>query len=222
MEQLNLFSIPVFRFKFTNHVGLKNSIMDTLINPEIYQENTGPTNSLHLTNPNLHRQENLKPFVDFAHDCLRATMMQLGFEPLIQLTGLWATQHSTGEYHHRHSHSNSFLAGVYYLNGMPNSAGTRFFNTHRNHRQIIPARLPNQEMLISNTHTVPFIEGTLLVFPSWLEHNTEPNQSVSARHILSFNAMPVGPTNQDQFDRYNYQDISQATMISSRNERIGK
>ena len=50
------------------------------------------------------------------------------------------------------------------------------------------------------------------------KHRVAPNRldvSGSVRHVLAFNSMPVGMTTSDEFDRYNYQDISAAEMITT-------
>jgi uncharacterized protein (TIGR02466 family) len=219
MEQINLFSVPLYKFKFAEHELHKPKMMEYLNNEDVYKDNS--RGHLDFSSPNLHKLPEFEEFTKFSQDSLNEAMTALGYIPSIQLTGLWATRHRENLYHHRHSHGNSFLAGVYYLNGTTRNSGTTFFGNNRFH-QIVPARLPKTNLRIATRWSSGFEEGTLLIFPAWLEHETGVNRlnnTNSIRHILSFNSMPVGKSNTDEFDRYNYQDISEADMISSRDER---
>ncbi len=220
MEHINLFSVPIYKFRFAEHETCKSKIMNYLNNDEVYKDNS--RGHLEFTSPNLHKLPEFEEFKNFVIDSSKEVMTNLGYVPSLQLTGLWATRHREFGFHHRHSHGNSFLAGVYYLNGTSNNSGTTFFNGNRN-TQIVPARLSNRSLKIPYQWTSKFEEGTLLIFPSWLEHETSVNRlehTNSIRHILSFNIMPLGKTNSDEFDRFNYLDVSDADMISRRDDRF--
>ena len=215
MEELKLFSIPVFRFKYPSHTDFKASIMPYLWDDEVWKGAGPPNSHVEFTTPNLHKMEMFNPIKMFIQQSLEEVMENLGFEPQIQLTGMWGTRHRSNQYHHRHNHANSFLAGVYYLSGTPENSGTIFYNVHKHYTQIIPAIKTRQRLRNDWVH--PFEEGTLIIFPSWLEHSTHVNnltKTNSIRHILSFNAMPLGKTTADVFDRFNFQDVSNAEMIS--------
>ena len=223
METINLFTIPVYRFKFEEHSELKPQYMEYLNDDSVYENNTKPGATLNFTSPNLHKLPLFSRFVDFCQTSLNSVMVDLGNVPSIQITGLWGTRHLNNGGHHRHTHGNSFLGGVYYLNGSDSTAGTNFYNPNKHHQQLIPARLPNANKKILNSWTSRFREGELIIFHAWLEHDTNTNRidaTKSVRHILSFNTMPLGKTNHDEFDRFNYQNIYDADMLSNRNERI--
>jgi ectoine hydroxylase-related dioxygenase (phytanoyl-CoA dioxygenase family) len=61
---------------------------------------------------------------------------------------------------------------------------------------------------------IPFEEGSLLMFPGWLEHTTDRNRNEDPRTIIGFNVMPIGKTNIDTFDRYNYQSVEGAELVN--------
>jgi len=221
MEEIQLFSIPLYKFKYEGHTEFKESVMPYLENEDTWKDSFSPKSHIHFTTPNLHKLDMFSPIQQFMQTNLELVMENLGYEPKIQMTGMWGTRHLADQYHHRHNHGNSFLAGIYYLNGNQKSSGTTFYNVHRSYTQIIPAVKTVRKMRHDWNH--PFEEGTLLIFPSWLEHATSPNNfkiSNSIRHILSFNSMPLGPSNTDAFDRYNYQDISNAKMIEKSSEQL--
>ena len=219
MQYREIFGIPLYRNKFAGHEELKQQYVDFLKNPEIYERNSN-RDSLKLSHPNLHKEEIFKPFVEFVQTSLEDVMIDLGFVPNIELTGLWSTIHPKGGFHHRHTHFNSFLAGVYYLSGGDKCGGTTFLNVNHYHNLIYPARLRDVPSKFKNQFESTFDEGNMVIFPAWLPHTTPLNNNDEDRIVLAFNAMPVGKTTQDTYDRYNFQSIQDAEMISYNDERI--
>jgi uncharacterized protein (TIGR02466 family) len=221
MEELNLFSTPIWKFKFQDHTLYKDKMMSYLNNPDVYKDNTR-NSRLYFTGPNLDKLEEFSELKNFIHESLKQVMINLGCEPSIQFTGMWSTKHEDSGYHHRHSHSNSFLTGVYYLSGTNANSGTIFYNNNRYNRVIMPARLKGvSEKKMLSSHSNPFEEGTLVIFPAWLEHDTyinNINRTNSVRHIVSFNTMPLGMTNQDEFDRWSYPDGRDHPLVNKRTD----
>jgi len=210
LQMRQIFGIPIFRKKFDLHDAFKEQALVYLKDKENFRKYTSRP-SLLFTSSNLHKEEVFKPYSEFFIHSLKEVMESIGFEPDIALTGMWGTVHPNNGYHHRHTHYNSFLAGVFYFDGNEQCAGTTFFNTNVQHNIIVPKlkdRRPHASMI---EYTVPFEEGTLVIFPAWLPHHTAHNnlsRTNSYRKILSFNSMPVGATNNDLFDRYSYSDVS--------------
>jgi len=224
MERIELFSIPIYKFKFEQHDELKDPLLSYIKRRESFINNTR-VETLMFTHPNLHKEELFKPFVDFANESLQSVMDDLGYIPSIEMTGLWGTHQQDGGRHHAHIHANSFLGGVYYLEGNEKTPGTNFYNTHQYFNLMRPA-INGKPQYFKYNHKTKFEEGILYIFPAWLQHNTDPNivgRTQSFRTILSFNAMPVGKTNTDEFDRYNYQSVKDVDMINSMHEikRVG-
>ncbi len=221
MECVNAFTIPIYKFKFADHQRYKPKFMEYLLDESVFKENTVPGSNLKFTSPNLDMNELFQPFVSFACENVSRVMNELGYKPDIQMTGLWATKQVDNGGHHRHSHGNSFLAGVYYLHGNITNVGTTFHAPY-NHTQIVPAKNGNP-LVLAKSRTTFFEEGTLYIFPAWLEHGTGLNrmsQTQSERYILSFNTLPVGMTNHDPFDRYNYIGVMREDMVQTRKETI--
>ena len=107
-----------------------------------------------------------------------------GFE----ITACWATVLAQGATHKIHSHPNNFLSGVYYVRTQP-GADTINFQDPRRQTGII--RPPVVELTANNTDqvVVKVRNGTLLMFPSFLEHSVDANMSVEERVSISFNVM---------------------------------
>ncbi len=105
-----------------------------------------------------------------------------------ELTGLWLNVAARGGAVRVHNHPNNFLSGVYYVQ-VHNGANTINFHDPRPQTAIV--RPPVTELTGYNTDqvVVPVEEGTLLIFPAWLLHSVDPNQSDRLRISMSFNAM---------------------------------
>jgi len=211
----NLFGIPIYKSRFKHHSVLKPKWLEYLANKENFRKNTR-NNRLLFTTPNIHKEEIFEPLKDFVLDSLQQVMKDNGFIPNINLTGMWATVHPDGGYHHRHHHHNAYWAGVYYLDGSDTSAGTTFYSPYYYNGIITPAREKNTSTKMRSDYTSQFEEGTLVIFPAWLQHATASNNLRSTgkyRKIVSFNAMPVGATNNDPFDRYYFPEVDGDKLV---------
>lgn len=202
--QTGLFSYPVYTFVFPRHEELKPVMMEYLDDESVYEENT-KRDTLKFTTPNLNKIRQFQPLAEFIEKCLTQYVIDLGFLPQFQITSMWATSQRRGGWHHRHTHGNSYVAGAYYLHSTDaeKSAGTRFYNPqHMN--VIVPPLDKTRPRLMASEHVMPFVEGEMSVFPAWLPHDT-PHNKADLRRIVGFNAMPMGVTNSDTFDRFHYQ-----------------
>ncbi len=137
----------------------------------------------------LHERESFKDLIACinieAASILR--FLRIG-EESFEITGCWATVLARGATHKAHSHPNNFLSGVYYLKTHP-GADTINFRDPRNQASVI--RPPVVELTAENTDqvVVRVNDGTLLMFPSYLEHSVDANQGEEERISISFNIM---------------------------------
>ncbi len=87
-----------------------------------------------------------------------------------------------------HSHPNNFLSAVYYVR-TPRGADAINFHDPRSQTGII--RPPVTELTAANTDQVMVwvANGTLLVFPSYLQHSVDANGRGETCLSVSFNLM---------------------------------
>jgi uncharacterized protein (TIGR02466 family) len=217
MSLLRPFYTPIYSFKFKKHKEYKEKVLNYLEDEELYKKNTR-RRTLQFSHPNLHKEPIFEEYTQFFKECIAIAMDDYGHIPEFCMTGLWATKHKSNVgFHHLHTHNNSFFGGVYYFDGDEKAAGTAFYSPHRYASQIVPAR-NNKPLRNQHSLKLKWEEGRLIIFPAWAAHDTPVNYSEKTRTILSFNVMPLGKTNTDAFDRYNYQDISNAEMINNMDE----
>jgi uncharacterized protein (TIGR02466 family) len=87
-----------------------------------------------------------------------------------------------------HCYSNNFLSNVFYVRTHP---GTGTINFHNPRSQTGIVRPPVVELTAENTDQVVVTvkNGTLLIFPAYLQHSVDTNTSEEERISISFNIM---------------------------------
>jgi hypothetical protein len=200
----DLFSSPIWQFKYPNFEQEQYDIINYLMRDELYFTDR-ERNGLQISEGDLHiNDEFLVPVRNFIQSSFEQVMDMAGYEPNCGITSMWATRHRQGGFHHEHSHRNSFLAAVFYVfDDRGGAPGTIFKNDNSNLYQIQPRIKKGSAEFFVSKKEIPFTPGTLIVFPSWMSHYTVPSKSM-IRVVLSANCMPIGRTNSDHYDQYEY------------------
>jgi uncharacterized protein (TIGR02466 family) len=137
----------------------------------------------------LHAREDFGDLVACVGDAARSVLrfLRVGYDAF-EITGCWATVLAKGAAHRAHSHPNNFLSGVYYVRTHP---GADSINFHDPRPQAAVIRPPVVELTAENTDqvVVKVTNGTLLIFPSYLEHSVAATASDEERISISFNVM---------------------------------
>lgn len=137
----------------------------------------------------LHEREEFRDLVSCINKAATGILrfLKIGYSAF-EITGCWANVLAKGAAHKAHSHPNNFLSGVYYVRTHP---GTNALNFHDPRNQTGIIRPPVVELSAENTDQVVVTvkNGTLLVFPSYLQHSVDANTSEEERISVSFNIM---------------------------------
>ena len=101
----------------------------------------------------------------------------------------WINYSAQGESHHQHHHGNSFISGVFYIQG--DNSPIKF---HRSGSSAYPFMFDYTEQDIMNSETfwIQMSPGQLFLFPSLLPHAVDNNPSPATRITLSFNTFISG------------------------------
>ena len=137
----------------------------------------------------LHQRDEFRDLISCVSNVAKSILRFLRIsQEAFEITGCWATVLAKGAIHKTHSHPNNFLSGVYYVRVYP-GADTINFHDPRSQTRII--RPPVVELTAENTDqvVVRVTNGTLLMFPSYLEHSVDTNMSAEERISISFNIM---------------------------------
>lgn len=210
VELHKLFYTPVWEFEYSDFENDQESIVKFLIKDSHYL----PSNSgLQITNPNLHKNSEISKLTDFILESAKYAMSDMGYKEDCGITSMWATRQNVGASHHNHVHCNSFLGCSFYAFDVDHCAEGTIFNNSGFEKYVIqpPVNRDREPMLIREK-AFSFKPGKLLVFPSWASHFTKPNQS-RYRVIVGANIIPIGKTNADHFDRYNFAPIDNMELM---------
>ena len=112
-------------------------------------------------------------------------------EPM--MGNMWANINPPGGMNRPHLHPNSHFSGVYYIKA-PQNSGKLVFNEPRpGAHMVMPTRKQGKppSHLWREVHIDP-LEGRIVIFPSWLWHCVEPNESDDIRISVSFNFIQKG------------------------------
>jgi len=108
-------------------------------------------------------------------------------EPYI--TQSWLNYTEKNQYHHKHSHSNSIISGVFYINCNKSLDKITFFN--ESHKTIKP-EVKDFNLFNSESWWFSVTTGNIFLFPSSLTHMVETKQGENTRISLSFNVFVKG------------------------------
>jgi uncharacterized protein (TIGR02466 family) len=110
-------------------------------------------------------------------------------ETHLRITQSWCNYTEQGQFHHKHSHPNSFISGVFYIKANEDTDKIYFYKD--GFQQL---KTPTKEWNTYNSDSwwMPVYSGRLFIFPSHLTHMVESVESMDTRISLSFNTFPVG------------------------------
>ena len=107
----------------------------------------------------------------------------------LYITQSWINHTALNQWHHEHTHPNSYVSGVFYLNADKDNDRI-FFDNHR-YSQIIPS-LKTYNPWNTSAYWLPVGTGTLVLFPSSLAHSVQNKKGNNQRVSLSFNTFIKG------------------------------
>lgn len=108
----------------------------------------------------------------------------------LNITQCWANYSGNMEGHHLHHHSNSIVSGVFYVH-TSNLDQLKFYKPFLHHKQfVIQPKICNYTT--SDSWYLPARQGSLILFPSHLEHSVESSPRKDTRISLSFNTFLSG------------------------------
>jgi uncharacterized protein (TIGR02466 family) len=144
------------------------------------------------TNNYVLRDKRLSSLGSFFNDSLQEyiqTTLSLRDEVSLRLTQSWVNYTKKGQFHHKHTHPNSIVSGVFYIQAVKDIDKIHFFNEKYSPVKIIP-----KEFNVYNSESwwLPATTGTLYLFPSHLTHMVEQVTTDDTRISMSFNTFYKG------------------------------
>jgi len=119
--------------------------------------------------------------------CIKALGTYYGYTDDLVIVNSWYSIMNKGSRLRRHAHKGSIISGAYYPKCPDGSVGLHFNNPLEPYKM---ADLPDTDTEYNKgVQLFPVREGHLIVFPSWLEHETDINNT-NERYVMSFNTQP--------------------------------
>ena len=152
-----------------------------------YRENVG----LQSKDTYLFKSKELITLRKFIEKSLGTYMERaLSSKETLTITQAWTNKNPPGASHKPHTHANSLVSGVFYFEATGNSTPPiQFQKTPDPSLDIHPHTWTH---LNSGTLTLPMKAGSLVLFPSTLQHAVSINKGNTIRYSLSFNTFCLG------------------------------
>jgi uncharacterized protein (TIGR02466 family) len=141
----------------------------------------------------MHEKPEYAKLVNMLYAAQKTIYDQEYYESEPVLGNMWANINPPGGMNRAHQHPNSLWSGVYYIKA-PKGCGDLKIDDPRSSAAMCR---PNQKdgekpiRLLRETHYKP-IAGRCIMFPSWLMHCVDPNESNDIRISVSFNFLQKG------------------------------
>ena len=105
------------------------------------------------------------------------------------ITQSWLNYTEKNQFHHKHSHPNSLVSGVFYINCHEEHDKIKFFNDTYN---TIKLEIKDWNIWNSESWWFSVKTGDVILFPSSLTHMVETKQGDNTRISLAFNVFIKG------------------------------
>ncbi len=195
MEKINILPQFIYKFNFPDTQIISKIIWE--LENEEWQKNDSNYNSL---NTLLHKNSKYFEICNWFYECVQKVKNDLSIEcDEIKITQCWANKAHYGEWHHPHTHSNSIISGIFYLN---NSNSNTWFSipSFWNFIKSVDYNDINVKLSYENglnkTRVIykhPTTPGELIIFPSSLYHSVDDHLIMDKnRYSISFNTFPSG------------------------------
>jgi len=185
------FSTPVWIDQINNFESINSELQNY-----IYQEQEKNPDGVKKSNFNgWHsesfdlKNENLKNFINEISKNIGAAVNDMGWDldaQIVKIANMWAIINKNKAFNERHHHGNSALSAAYYVKAENNSGNIVFFDPRQANVFHHPSAKKAND-LNGQIKSITPKAGTLVLFPSYLEHKVEENLSDEERIVVSFN-----------------------------------
>ena len=105
---------------------------------------------------------------------------------IAKITSMWSIINKKDAFNEKHHHGNSSLSAAYYVKAEQNAGNIVFFDPRQSNVFHHPSS-KEVNNINAQVQSVTPKAGTLVLFPSYLEHKVDPNLSNEDRIVISFN-----------------------------------
>jgi uncharacterized protein (TIGR02466 family) len=182
-------------FFSTSISSLKNIELSTQMLPvankyladKSFITNTWGYKNTYSADSGLSNFEDITPFRNFVEQTGYEYLTAIGYDvsDLKFSTQIFVSEMVEGDCHALHSHPNSLLSGVFYLQ-VPEGSAPILFDDPRPFRKFVALPKLDNSTNWERIHFVPE-DGLFLMWESWLDHEVPKNNSKDGRITMVFN-----------------------------------
>ena len=182
----NLFPTPVAFFKFGR--DLTKDELDFIKDQEHYANEGNATSK----DRKILKNKELTELREFIEDSMLEYFKSIHapkFDVSLYMTQSWANYTQKGQFHHKHSHTNSLVSGVFYPQA--NKKVDKIYFYKEGYERI---KIPAVEFNPYNSESWWFEVGSgdLILFPSHLMHMVQTKEDDNTRISIAFNTFVKG------------------------------
>jgi len=134
---------------------------------------------------NMHERREYLVFCKMILRLFKGIFYQEYVESEPKITAMWANVNYPNAYNTVHTHFNSKWSGAYYVS-IPEKSGNLFFKDPRPAAEMVKPNYTFNDDMKDVCYTGG-LDGMAFIFPSWLPHGVETNNSNKNRIAISFN-----------------------------------
>tara|TARA_B100000401_G_C52694969_1_gene666268 strand:- start:66 stop:662 length:597 start_codon:yes stop_codon:yes gene_type:complete len=186
-----LFATPVWTIQLDNYKDVNEQMYNYI---KLKQENDklginkSNVKGWHSKDFNLNDKEP-QNFIAFILPAIQQVMTDMDWDKEKQtakINNMWAIINTGGSANLRHQHGNSTISAAYYVRAPINSGDIVFYDPRPAPVYFHP-NVINPNMLNAQVNGISPKEGALVLFPSYLDHSVNENQSNEERIVISLN-----------------------------------
>lgn len=184
----SLFPTPLLITKLNRNItdNEKQFIKDSALSVRNNINNSITTSNNVLDNNEL---KDIKEYIETHIQEYKQKIISPKYDNTLYITESWINYTNKNQSHHKHSHDNSLVSGVFYFNTIENDAIT-FYKK----KSGLSLSFDTETANVFNTlsYKLPVSNNMLILFPSELEHEVDINIQDKTRISLSFNVFVKG------------------------------
>ena len=185
------FSTPIWINQISNYENINTELKNYIYNErEKNPEGTKKSNvnGWHSEEFDL-KNENLKSFITEISKNIGSAVKDMEWDletQIVKITSMWSIINNKDAFNEKHHHGNSALSAAYYVKAEQNAGDIVFFDPRQANvfHHPISNKVNNINAQVQSVTPKP---GTLVLFPSYLEHKVNANLSNEDRIVISFN-----------------------------------
>ena len=184
----SLFPTPLLITKLNRNItdNEKQFIKDSALSVRNNINNSITTSNNVLDNNEL---KDIKEYIETHIQEYKQKIISPKYDNTLYITESWINYTNKNQSHHKHSHDNSLVSGVFYFNIVENDSIT-FYKKKSGLSLSFDTETAN--VFNSLSYRLPVSNNMLILFPSELEHEVDINIQDKTRISLSFNVFVKG------------------------------